>query len=184
MNRESKPDFLPCKQCGMLILANKQRCPCCNVVDPLSRGIVEPKSLSEMTPKEKVKAGIRACNSEPDERRLLTGEERDIISDKWEQAIRGDVSSKLGNTYVKTLLKAQLAKDMEWEAKTASIKDTEFKELCANCDSALMKEGQIVELREKIEAECQERVKRIFEVLKEECPKVLDKFLLMGYTHK
>ena len=41
---ETKPQdtFLPCKKCGMLILANKQRCPNCGVVDPLNRGIVEP----------------------------------------------------------------------------------------------------------------------------------------------
>ena len=60
-----------------------------------------------------------------DESRLLTDEERDVLAEKWHQEISGDVSRKLGNTYVQTLLKAQLAKDMEWEAKIASIKDAE-----------------------------------------------------------
>ena len=42
---EIKPYFQPCKQCGMLILANKQRCPNCSVVDPFNRGIGEPDRL-------------------------------------------------------------------------------------------------------------------------------------------
>jgi hypothetical protein len=37
------PDFLPCRHCGGLILPNKQRCPYCEIVDPLNRGIAEPK---------------------------------------------------------------------------------------------------------------------------------------------
>lgn len=42
----------------------------------------EPKPLSEMSPKEKVEAGIKACRTKPDGGRLLNGEERTAI---WRQ---------------------------------------------------------------------------------------------------
>ena len=56
----------------------------------------------------------------------------------------------------KDIVEDQLAKDLEWEAKTASIKDAEIKRLKEDHERELQMFGE--DFRDK----CQQRVKRIF----------------------
>ena len=96
-----------------------------------------------------------------DEDRLLTPKEIDAVFAQWSEETQGNVSKALGNTYSQAIAKSQLAKDMEWEDKFGFIKEAEFKEKCANCDTPLTVEGKIQKAVDKVNTECQERVKEI-----------------------
>ena len=97
----------------------------------------------------------------PDEDRLLTPKEIDAVFAQWSEETQGSVSNELGNTYSQAIAKSQLAKDMEWEDKFGFIKEAEFKEKCANCDTPLTVEGKIQKAVDKVNTECQERIERI-----------------------
>ena len=96
-----------------------------------------------------------------DEDRLLTPKEIDAVFAQWSEETQGNVSKALGNTYSQAIAKSQLAKDMEWENKFGFIKEAEFKEKCANCDTPLTVEGKIQKAVDKVNTECQERVREL-----------------------